>query len=543
MAKGVKKGAPKAARETPKPRSSGGMSKSDGTSVKLKPAVTEPQCVNQGTLTFWDLPPNARTRIYRYAGLLRPCTIDMSNEQERLSLKHDRNSECLNRGSPLDPREKTGIWKASHNVKDYCDHPRLPTNLFEVSRAVRDEIGPYFFSHNRFEIRLCSYRQDLEYFTKSTNDFAHHLRYLHVDFRYKDNRYIRTGARSHEMKFSLWTDFCEMAQASLPNLRAFSLRTKVKDLDLTLKLASAMPSFPLLYDCAFQFDTSRAVGIIPVLEQTAHRLTSPARHRAGTFRFFDLPKEMQFMVHEYLLAHRWDPYMVSTVPEKGIIVLVDRNRFKPGCQRDLTCCGTCSIMDSACFCRHRQTAYSTSCTCFSSPLPYFLVCHEFYEDARAVLFSKNNFATVTGDPNTVMRLINPIPTSSFMQIRHLTIRLPVVTVTSFRAPGRLSDQDSLVAWGVLRRFIREHFKLSSLSLTLIALGDSIRPRDLRASWVRRLAESFADLQGLKDFRAYLVDHPSLEAEVERAVMGDRYRPKRHQRVIPLFDVYPDKHYC
>lgn len=494
----------------------------------------------KGPTTFLDLPPGLRARTYRHAGLRRSCTIDLTGEADRT--KRDENDsicsirEYVNGVWVPDGRDKSGVWRFIPSTR--CDHPKLPFNIFLASQAIGEDASRYFFSHNRFSLRL-TYASDLALFTKAVEAGGmHQMRYLHVDLRFKDNRYIRADYGTHNVKFNLWSKFCEVARNCLPNLRAFSVKTKVKELDLASKLICAMEPFPRLYDCAFNFDTTEQLDIVPVLKRTALRLTIPARHRSEQqqpFRFLDLPKEIQLMIHELLLTNRWDPFMYSSAPAKGIVTLL--NRKTSGTQQPfpITCCGTCSIMKTGCFCRTHQTAFSTSCTCFSSPLPYFLVCREFYEDARAVFFSRNNFALMAEDPDLLLRVSSSIPTSSFMKIRHLTLRFPFTSRPAFRRALRVPEKTSLLSWSVVHRFIREHFQVNRLSLVVIDLGSKATElRDLRGRYMRKLLKSFAALRDLKEFRVYLGDHPLLEQEVEKAVMGPRYQEKRPVRFVPLF---------
>ncbi|BDD57790.1 hypothetical protein MAP00_003127 [Monascus purpureus] len=155
----------------------------------------------------------------------------------------------------------------------------------------------------------------------SSSSYLPQLSCLSVDLCFKDNRYIKN---THDTKIFVWAKFCRGSVDGLPNLRAFSLRARVKDSETALELLGHMSEFRPLHDCAFYFDIREKGDILPVMRQTAHEVTSPSRYRPGVFNFFDLPKELQLMVHENLVGSRWDPFLHSSAPARGVIALLNR---------------------------------------------------------------------------------------------------------------------------------------------------------------------------------------------------------------------------
>ncbi|KAF7585276.1 Endonuclease III-like protein 1 [Aspergillus hancockii] len=425
--------------------------------------------------------------ILKYAGLLRSCLIDIKYERSRIIGQTTVLPGCA-RG-PV--RETRGYWTAF--VDKFCNHPRLPTELFLTSSAVRNEIAPWFFGLNKFSVILYS-KSDFYTFREATLWGMEHLKYLHMDLGPRDKRFLKLSGGIHRTVI-------------------------VKDLEVATKLMCAMDPFPTLSQCAIHLNQLQDGDIRPVVKRSCWRLTNNLGDKPP-FPFLRLPKEVQLIILEQLLINQPDPYTIASESTNGIVTLQDRSRQRPSVY-PLTCCGTCSPLRAMCFCYARQTAFSTTCSCFSSPTPYFLVSRGFYEDARRVFFSKNNFAFMDEDPELMMRLLHYIPTSSFMQIRHLTFKFPL----SYRAPARSvhrTEDAALLSWSVLRRFIREHFDLSRLSLTIVDLGtknQTFSPSPSRGKYLRKLLKSFADLNGLRDFRVYLADDRLFEKEAERTVMG------------------------
>ncbi|KAE8353205.1 hypothetical protein BDV28DRAFT_165093 [Aspergillus coremiiformis] len=460
--------------------------------------------------TFLDLPETVKRRILEYAGLLRPCLINITKEHTRRTLAIA--TDCT-RG-PI--RETKGSWIAF--VDRACTHPQLPTAVFQTSRAVRDEIAPMFFGLNKFSATLYK-KADLYKFSCAMLWGLEHLKYLHIDLGPSDKRFLKLNQGIHRVIINMWAAFCSLAAQRMPSLTCFSLKCRVKDLEVATRLMCAMDPFPTLSQCAIHFSQYQENDIRPVAKRSCLRLTDNLGARPP-FPFLRLPKEVQLLILEQLLINRPDPYVVASEYRRNIITLQDRRRQRPTIY-PLTCCGTCSPLRTTCFCYSRQTAFSTSCSCFSSPTPYFLVSRGFYRDARRVFFSKNNFAFTDEDPDLVMRLLNSIPTSSFMQIRHLTFKFP----STFRTPARYAhrvEDAALLSWAVLRRFIREHFDISRLSLMIIDMGTKNQnpmATPNRNKYLRKLLRAFADLRGLKDFRVYLADERLFEKDAERAVLG------------------------
>ncbi|KAL4981051.1 hypothetical protein BDW66DRAFT_146821 [Aspergillus desertorum] len=479
-----------------------------------------PMKVLQSGITFLDLPEHVKIRILEYAGLLRPCLIQFGTEKYRTK-QVNGSRLCSNSNSLRMSRTFwTEKWLSPYN-RD-CGHPPLPVGVFLASRAVREEIGALFFAENRFSINLCG-RQDYNLLKLATRWGLQHIRHLHLNLGYLASRNLKLNGSYHRTIMKIWTEFCHNSSERMPALRNFSMKCKVKDVDVASRLMCIMDPFPTLLHCAFHFADTQDDDIQPVIKRAAWRLTGSLSNKPP-FPFTKLPKEVQLMVLEHVLTQHLDPFLPAAERDIAVVGFLDR-KLRPTTGSPLVCCGTCSPVGARCFCETNQTAFSTSCTCFSSPLPYFLVNREFSDDCRRLFFAKNRFTFVEDDPESIMRFLTSIPTSSFMQIRHLSFKFPLV----YRSPHKSHryEEAVILSWSVLRRFIREHFDLPRLFLSIVDLGTRSATVG-RNMYMRRLLKTFTDLKGLRDFRVYLADDPSFEKELERAVIGrmsvGRYRP-------------------
>jgi endonuclease-3 len=492
-------------------------------STESKPVEAELPVIasTQGpAITFFDLPKDIKIRILQYAGLLRPCLINIAFETHRTKTGR---GICGN-GNPIRMTRVswTGTWVDPYNTP--CTHPAIPIQALQTCRQARTELGAFFFTENHFSIYLYG-RVEYRLFCAATRWGLKHLRNLHLDLGPRENRYLKLNGSLHKTTWTVWSQFCHNSTERMPALRRFSMKCKVKDLDIASRLMRTMEPFPLLAECAFHLSNKPDDDIRPVIKRAASRLTGNLDEKPS-FSFTKLPKEVQLIVLEHLLCDCSDPYLPATQRRAGMVGFLDRKLHRTT-QFPLACCGTCSPLRAMCFCEARQTAFSTTCSCFSSPLPYFLVSRNFYEDCRRIFFSRTIFTFVEEEPECIMRFLNTVPTSSFMQIRHLSFKFPKCWRTFHRSAK--TEEIALLSWSVLRRFIREHFDLARLSLSIVDLGTTeTMPNASRIRYMRKMLKAFSELQGLREFRVYLAADPSFEKELERAVTSrvsdERYCP-------------------
>lgn len=219
------------------------------------------------------------------------------------------------------------------------------------------------------------------------------------------------------------------------------------------------------------------------------------------------------MVMEHLLACRWDPLvpprMVPRRLSAGQIVL---NHIKNGIFSPL-CCGTCRTPTSTCFCSFREGVFSTRCSCFTSPVPYFLVCRQMYAVAQSVFFSKNRFSLIGDEPQRMMRVVHTLSDNSLSMIRHLTFGLWSWQY-GFDIPlPPTFDNTSRLGWSNL---LHRHLCLQSVSVNFVDLG--CHRADDSVAWRRFILEVirlFGFLRGV----VYLENDRWYEAMVETSIMG------------------------
>ncbi|PYH41280.1 endonuclease III domain-containing protein [Aspergillus saccharolyticus JOP 1030-1] len=474
-------------------------------------------------ITFMQLPKHIRTKIFEYAGLLRNCVINLRYESIRL--KHN-GGLCLKGDHRHYVAPSPGVF-----VERDCIHPRLPIELFGLCLTLREEAGSIFFARNRFNVPLYS-RAEYKAFELSMGWGFARLQYLHLDLSPREHRYLKLAPGVHRTALRIWENFCQLAHSEMHSLRNFSMTCKVKDLEVAQRLMREMNPFPVLSHCAFHLDHTYEEHIQKVIRRAALRVTDKLEVKQA-FPFLRLPRELQFMILELLLVNRSDPFLPSVHSLDSVISLQDRKKaMRPGSYCAINCCGTCSPVGAICFCRGRHTAFSTSCSCFESPINYFLVSRGFYRDARHIFFSRNKFVFLDEDPEFMLQFVNKLPTASTELVRHLIFKFP----SRYRhvpRTGPRSEESTLEWWKVLRRFIREHFEVRYLSLTIVDMGwKGLISGEPRRKYLKKLLEGFIEFQGLHDYRLFLPDYPELVKVLERRMLGET-RAQRNRGVAPF----------
>ncbi|GAD95304.1 hypothetical protein NFIA_033410 [Paecilomyces variotii No. 5] len=473
--------------------------------------------------TFLDLPEHVRVRIYEYCGLIRSCPVDVAYEKARS--KSRNRSACID---DPDKREMVGNWNTTFGARE-CDHPPLPFNIFRVSQAVYRDAFTAFYSKNKFRV-LLRRRSDLLTFRNLAARGLKHIRSIHVDLQTYDNRTIKVDMAEvdcHRACLNLWRIFSALLVAGMPKLRYFSIKCRVKDPETAVAVAETIEDFPVLAGCSFFFNALPLPDVIAVAKRATEYATTVVKDSSQSFPFQKLPKELQIMVLRHLLTVRWDPFIHSTKACAGLTTLQSHKCEHAQDISYLMCCGTCSKTGAVCFCSYGQSALSSTCSCFKSPLPYFLVNREMYRDASEIFYTENRFVLVNENPDQMLRLLHPFSNESLAKMRHLMFKFPPAHRT-FGSPAPKLERSLELSWSILLRFIKEHFCMNRLSISVVDLGTLGSPlvRTDRNQYLQRTLLVFTALRGINAFTIYLRDDPEYESTGEKAIMGPEYIPPK-----------------
>ncbi|KAN0077914.1 hypothetical protein V8E54_006218 [Elaphomyces granulatus] len=465
---------------------------------------------------FLDLPEDVRIRIYQYSNLIRPCPIDVFEERKRFK---SRSGACSSDLLDIAARMQT----RSPYREQPCDHPAIPLNIFRVSRAVFEDASSALYSRNRFRLTL-KYLDDFRQFKQMIEPYLYLIKSLYVDLRTSDNRILhleKVSFNPFQYILRRWEKFCSSVPLTIPGLKDFSLQCRIINAESARRVLGPMSSFPLLSRCAFYFDplgdNETTLGIA---KETAYAVI---RASSTPFQFLYLPVELQFLVMEHLLICRWDPFVPPGMVSAGQIILRSHKRqrvFEP------ICCGTCSTSTSTCFCSFRGSVFSTHCSCFTSPVPYFLVCRQMYTVAHSVFYSKNQFSLIGSNPRLMMRQVRSLANNSLSMIRHLTFAPCGINRNSdYMGKVPKINASSQISWSNLLRFLKDHLRLGLVSINFVDLDCDPDPEIVWAwrAFLREILQFFVFLRGVRNFQVYLGYDRRYEFVVEKAILGPLHR--------------------
>lgn len=477
-------------------------------------------CTLEMSLTFLDLPPTVRHKIYDLAGLIRPCPIDIVEEGRRMS-----------RRMQLDAR-----WY-EHTLEDFCSYPwwrtgrkerffdgdlecfcpALPIQLLRVSRSMHREVENILYSQNRFKLLPLKIegpeeKLDLEPFLRLSSNALAALRCLHIELGPCHTELIR---------------LCKVLSAqSTPSQLSFSLSLEFPS-NFVPGILDPLEDLAGLKDCAISLSRTieedvRGLGRIDgrsifslrpepskelreLAKFTALRLTRPTALPSKPFPFARLPAEVRAQIL----------YFVHVGPSSNGIEIRNHRICPPR-----SCCVTCTPTLSICACWSRKAAYSTTCSCYSPPLSLFYVSRLMNTEATYSYFSHNRFIVGHMSFKETLEFFRSLSPLAVRSIRSLDLKIFDWQLRYWHN-AKFMEPNQCYA---LAEFIAENFDLPRLHLYLVS---SFMPGpEYDFEWVREvqwaLVEPMRLLRGLKRFHVYQSMFSEDEAEMERSVMGENY---------------------
>lgn len=246
------------------------------------------------------------------------------------------------------------------------------------------------------------------------------LKKIQLVLKSYDKRRIRSTG-STKSSINLYKTFCDYAGDTLQgSLKHYAFEFHVGNEIAARELVDKMTNnFRMLDSCAFRFRTSCLLeedSILEIARSAATKAIMREEHTTQPFRFTDLPNEIKEMILKELLVNRWDPRR----RQQGCISLPRYRTYNLWSMVRNPCCSGClSYFNGGCFCISRES-YSTSCTCFTSPVPIFLTSKFMYSMASYIFFTRNTFVfrLALADP---LGVLSTIPQKHTQLIRHIVM--------------------------------------------------------------------------------------------------------------------------
>lgn len=279
------------------------------------------------------------------------------------------------------------------------------------------------------------------------------LKRIQVVLKSHDGRRL-TGTNKKRSAINLYKTFCDYAGDKLQGtLKDYVFDCHVGDEVVTPELVDKMTNkFQMLNSCAFRFDYSGLGSIVDIARNAAVKTIFREEHTAQPFRFMDLPNELKEMILKEVLVNRWDPLRTDRH-----ITLPRTPTYRPySLHWGESCCSNCSARFArGCSCVSIG-CYSTSCTCFTSPVPIFLTSKSMYNMASYIFFTQNTFSFPCYHSQRTHDVLSKVPRTNRRLIRHIILESGSFWYT-FRSYTARSDPVN---------FILKYFDLTHLTVDI-----------------------------------------------------------------------------
>jgi len=336
----------------------------------------------------------------------------------------NRHCTCLEEGAP------------------WCECDALPYQLLYVSKAIVNEVTAIFYSENHFTVfrnslgglpalgslsrkalsQMTSLSIYLNFVKEDEREWwtpgRHSFPQCHAMCSASKMNWAFRKERHWDETVSLkeWQRLCKILRPNIkPNRLKLFLACDMADIELSEEFLRPLLQTPTLQlrECSIRLapgflkpggtycHTPRSLQELAALarlnaQQAAEQLTTN-RSTQSSFRYGDLPKEirLQILGHTELVSQfdlAWasnQPVALAYQPHQS--QFYEHRTFQYGAYESVICCQKCSPRTGVCTCFLRDGAFSTTCTCWTMPLHFFLVDHQMKDDAEFVFYSNNHF--------------------------------------------------------------------------------------------------------------------------------------------------------
>ncbi|PSS10877.1 hypothetical protein M430DRAFT_180225 [Amorphotheca resinae ATCC 22711] len=505
------------------------------------------------TISFLDLPLQARLKIYSYSGWLRPCPIELVTLEPYHGAPSSRqavHTECLY------IQRKTGCHISIDRERPDCVCAKLPTQLLFVSRAIHAETFSIFYGQNKFVLRaqvaddLTPLRELSIHALSAMTSLLIRLKCWPCPRGHEESRpdglfcltcgtptLLGTAALSSTDQTGRdlvreWGTLCRyLSSAISPGQLRFTFICDVEDLDTGRQVIEPLLGLPTLKQCNIRLGRQRNYQLSALAQETSLRMMGLLGPKLDPFPFGRLPRELRL----YILGF-------THLGRRGYRADGDNHLriqgSKLACQTDgplrKSCCRQCTETLIDCCCPNRRASYSRDCDCRLFPFELALVNRQFHQDAMEVLFSQNCFDFFQ-DPEETISFLSRLPKGALSYIRRVQFQISEDEVVHW------DEWDYSRKWDRLITFVKDNLELSRLSIVIILetwdLGlfrESEQNRFIYDVYCQ-VTRTSRMIRGVYDIRFELGWFIGLEPLMAKAVMGEKYINRHPETHIPLRD--------
>lgn len=318
-----------------------------------------------------------------------------------------------------------------------------------------------------------------------------------------------------EQLSALWAAACDYLGGHLtPGLVRFSLQCELSSMLAADRVTSSLELLPVMATCGVRLGLDEDKTFQALARRTVQRIMRhddekqfpiellPSTLRARILYFTDIVARPRALWHA----------------RHGKMCIYNGKLLK----QPHLCCGQCSDAEGNCTCNTRPSAFSTTCACVIVPSCFFWLSRSLSDEAISVCYLENDFR-LSGDPQTSLKMLQQLPSSSVRLIRSLEYRMDGNLLEQMMNPYHSVHEH----WAAFISFVRDNFNCSRLYLH-VSTGD-VWDSDVHG-WMHnskyRRTAILAPLRRLRGLKGASLDIPSYglaeREDAERAMVGSGY---------------------
>jgi len=435
------------------------------------------------TLSFLDLPIEARLKVYSYAGLIRHCPIDLAAPRRSTLLLDNSMTGPYGNFIPhncwlFDEGHDRFEGGNSHRHPLNCFCPDLPTALLLVSEeAISILVGRNKFilrAHTGPDLTLLQ-TMNLRALAAMTSLLVR-LNCWPCPRGHNDGDPPERSTRcrtcdtpkalsdpvlneaSHEGQdlIQRWRIICKrLSSVIAPGQLRFTFICDVISLKTAEQVVEPLLTLPRLQQCTIRLGRERNNEIRALAERVSFQATGTFVPRSG-FPFERLPRELRWRILSF--THLTAP---GTYHSDWDIFRIKGGKFsgRGFYSNPTTCCWKCTDTFADCCCPKSYASYSASCVCRMLPFALFSVSKQMYEDAFQV-FYLNVFFEFHSDPEDTLFFLKGLPTHALRLLRRLRFLFGETDLSEWNRRNYTQKWQNLVF------FIKENLDVPNLSIEI-----------------------------------------------------------------------------
>jgi len=505
------------------------------------------------SLSFLDLPLQARLRIYSNLGLVRPCPIDLTTDQTASAPPNSRRHAFGDSSDDCFYRMRRGRRLVLGRSAWDCYCPKLPLELLLICREIRQEAFGIFYGRNKFVLRGHT-EADLALLSRMSVKALRTMTSLlirlncwpcprgHEGHTSHDGRcavcltptrdadlVLNSASETGHILVQRWKSACNhLSSAISPGQLKLTFICDVTDLASGEKVVEPLLTLPILKQCTIRLGRQQNADLRKLAEKTCRRMTNDYIPLPG-FPYLQLPQELRLQILNFTDlgpgAGYLDQFCLLCIQDNMLV-----KKYETSQTQLSTCCSECTDTFADCCCPTMHGSHATSCKCREFPSALFSVNRQMYQDALEAFYMNACFEFVES-PMEVLSFLTRRPRNVLRFVRKIIFRVQPRQFFGWSNDGQLQHWKSLAA------FIKDNFNISNLSIVIDSeemydhCMEAEREEDNRFYYEasREIADAMCILRGIRDIHFRLAWFVPMGPIFARSVMGDGYIDRHSQK--------------